>query len=229
MSTKPDTSGIDASQAPVAEATHPHELSLEQAQAAGACAHAGACGHSHEAEGCGHDHGAGCGHDHSHAHGEGCGYAHGEDGHEHGHACGHAAQCGHAQPMEQTDATPVYELIGGESGVRQLVDRFYDLMDLDPEFNALRAIHPTTLDGSRDKLYWFLSGWMGGPNLFADKVGAPMLRARHFPYAIGNTERDQWLICMGRAMIEVGIEEPLFDRLLRGFYETADWMRNRAG
>ncbi len=126
-----------------------------------------------------------------------------------------------------------YEMIGGEGPVRSLVDRFYDLMDLEPEFAGLRALHPPTLEGSRDKLFWFLSGWLGGPNLYIERFGHPMLRARHLPYAIGVSERDQWITCMGLAMAELGpaggFSTEMQQRLLQSFANTADHMRNRAG
>lgn len=121
----------------------------------------------------------------------------------------------------------VFQVLGGEEGVRALVDRFYDLMDLEPDLADLRALHPTDLEGSRDKLFWFLCGWLGGPDYFVQRFGHPRLRARHLPYAIDSHQRDLWLVCMGRAMQEQGIEEPLFGRLLESFYGTADWMRNR--
>lgn len=121
------------------------------------------------------------------------------------------------------------DLIGGSARLRELVDRFYDLMELEPEFSGIRAMHPTPLDGSRDKLYWFLSGWTGGPDLYSERFGHPRLRARHLPYAIASAERDQWLRCMVLAMQDVGIEETLQERLMQSFYQTADWMRNREG
>ncbi len=124
-------------------------------------------------------------------------------------------------------ATP-YALIGGEPGVRRLVDRFYDLMDLEPAFAELRAIHPSTLDGSRDKLYWFLCGWLGGPQHYVERFGHPRLRARHLPYPIGILERDQWMACMQQAMAEHDTLPPaLADRLVEAFFGTADFMRNK--
>ena len=123
-------------------------------------------------------------------------------------------------------ATP-FERLGGEGGVRALVDRFYDLMDLEPRFAALRALHPTTLDGSRDKLFWFLCGWLGGPDHYIQRFGHPMLRARHLPYAIGLAERDQWMQCMVLAMHETAVEPALATRLAEAFFGTADWMVNR--
>jgi len=134
------------------------------------------------------------------------------------------APAGHATP---------FETLGGEAGVRALVDRFYDLMDLEPGFARLRALHPPTLEGSRDKLFWFLAGWLGGPSLYTDRFGHPMLRARHLPVAIGIAERDQWIACMGLAMAEIGeaggFSETMQHRLLAAFARTADHMRNRAG
>jgi hemoglobin len=130
--------------------------------------------------------------------------------------------------MAPPDALP-YERLGGETGVRRLVDRFYDLMDLEPGFARVRALHPTPLDGSRDKLFWFLCGWLGGPNHYIERVGPPMLRARHLPYAIGDAERDQWMACMRKAMAECGVEAQLAAALGQALQGTADWMRNRAG
>lgn len=127
---------------------------------------------------------------------------------------------------EQEPSSTAYELLGGESAVRNLVDRFYDLMELEPEFAELRAMHPASMDGSRDKLFWFLSGWLGGPNLYIERLGHPMLRARHLPFTIASKERDQWITCMALAMQELGIEDELRDRLLNSMFQTADWMRN---
>lgn len=129
----------------------------------------------------------------------------------------------------QSLSQSLFELVGGAVPLRELVDRFYDLMDLEPEFAVLRALHPATLDGSRDKLYWYLSGWMGGPDLFIERFGHPRLRARHLPYSIGIEERDQWLRCMAWAMQDLQLEQALQQRLMESFYQTADWMRNRAG
>ena len=110
--------------------------------------------------------------------------------------------------------------------MRALVDRFYDLMDLEPAYTRLRAVHGSTLDGARDKLFWFLCGWLGGPNHYSDRFGHPRLRARHMPFAIGSTERDQWLACMFQAMAELALPAGLQARLEKSLFDTADWMRN---
>jgi hemoglobin len=120
-----------------------------------------------------------------------------------------------------------YELIGGDTRVRALVNRFYDLMDSVPEYHVIRKLHPADLAGSRNKLYMFLSGWMGGPQLYVEKFGHPMLRARHLPFPIGIAERDAWLACMQQAMLDTGIEESLRDFLMQSLSGTADWMRNK--
>ena len=122
-----------------------------------------------------------------------------------------------------------FEWIGGESKVRALVDRFYDLMDLEPAYAALRASHGSTLSDARDKLFWFLCGWLGGPQHYQERFGHPRLRMRHMPFSIGIQERDQWLACMDQAMAEIGVDPLLHERLNQSFFQTADWMRNRAG
>jgi hemoglobin len=126
-----------------------------------------------------------------------------------------------------TQASTAFDRLGGETAVRALVDRFYDLMDLEPAYAALRAMHPTALDGSRDKLFWFLCGWLGGPDHYVQRFGHPRLRIRHLPFAIGIAERDQWLACMAQAMGELQIDPALAQRLAESFFNTADWMRNR--
>ena len=130
--------------------------------------------------------------------------------------------------MEEQQAT-TYEKIGGEAMVGKLADRFYELMDTVPQFAELRAMHPPSLAGSRDKLFKFLSGWFGGPDLFVEEFGHPRLRARHMPFSIGTLERDQWVACMVLAMEDVGIEEGIRKVLLNNFFNTADFMRNKEG
>lgn len=130
---------------------------------------------------------------------------------------------------ERPMSTTPFDALGGEEGVRALVDRFYDLMALDERFAGIRALHPVVLDGSRDKLFWFLCGWLGGPDHFQQRFGHPRLRARHLPFPIGVDERDQWLLCMSDAMDHRGIDGPLREQLAEAFHRTADRMRNRPG
>ena len=129
----------------------------------------------------------------------------------------------------QPDSVTAFDMVGGEAQVRALVDRFYDLMDLEPAYTHLRAVHGSDLQSARDKLFWFLCGWLGGPSHYTERFGHPRLRMRHMPFAIGVRERDQWLACMAQAMHEVQLPEALQTRLKESFFQTADWMRNLNG
>ncbi len=124
-------------------------------------------------------------------------------------------------------APTLYDSIGGETGLRALVDRFYDYMDRAPEAAHIRLLHPASLDGSREKLYMFLSGWSGGPALYVERFGHPRLRQRHAPFSIGVLERDEWLWCMQRALDESEMPAETKIYLAGRFAEVADFMRNR--
>ena len=128
---------------------------------------------------------------------------------------------------EQDSATTPFERIGGEPAVQALVQRFYDLMDLEPGYAELRAVHAASLDDARDKLFWFLCGWLGGPQHYVARFGHPRLRARHLPYKVDRVGRDQWLACMDQAMQETGVAPELRQQLKPAFFQTADWMRNQ--
>jgi hemoglobin len=129
------------------------------------------------------------------------------------------------------DKSTFYELLGGdESGketIRQLVEAFYDIMDSDPKVIELRAIHKSDLTEAREKLFMFLTGWAGGPQLYIERYGHPRLRARHMPFSIGESERDQWMYCMISAMHKIGIAEPVLTKLATQLYGVADFMRNK--
>ena len=129
--------------------------------------------------------------------------------------------------LNPSTETP-FILFKGEEGIRMLVDAFYDHMDLDLEFEGIRKLHPETLDGSSDKLYWFLCGWMGGPNHYVERFGHPRLRARHMPFPIGSKERDAWTACMRLALSDCEIDSKLSGWLMGQLSGTADWMRNQA-
>jgi hemoglobin len=122
-----------------------------------------------------------------------------------------------------------FDQLGGEVGIRQLVDRFYDLMDTAPEAATIRALHATNLKVSREKLRLFLTGWTGGPPAYVEKYGHPRLRMRHFPFAIGERERDEWLWCMDRALAEHDMPDALRLHLRQRLAELADHMRNQPG
>ncbi len=124
-----------------------------------------------------------------------------------------------------------YEVLGGdEKGIetiRLLVETFYDIMDSDPKAAELRAIHQPDLTEAREKLFMFLTGWTGGPQLYIERYGHPQLRARHLPFKVDETGRDQWMYCMISAMHKIGIEEPVMTKLATQLYGVADFMRNQ--
>jgi hemoglobin len=120
-----------------------------------------------------------------------------------------------------------YEAVGGEAGLRRLVDRFYEVMDTDARAAGIRAMHQPDLSEASRKLFMFLSGWMGGPPLYIEQYGHPRLRARHLPFPIGEPERDQWIYCMVRAMHDVGLSEDVMRQLGNALWDVADFMRNQ--
>ena len=120
-----------------------------------------------------------------------------------------------------------YERIGGEKAVRSLCQTFYQIMSDTPQTQLIRAMHPANIQSSEDKLYLFLSGWLGGPPLYTDKYGHPRLRGRHMPFPIGIEERDQWLYCMAQALKTLDLDDFLAEQLMSSFVQTADFMRNK--
>jgi len=128
----------------------------------------------------------------------------------------------------QSDSRTLYERIGGEEPLRQLVQRFYHHMDELKETQTIRWMHADNLQSAEDKLFMFLSGWMGGPSLYIEKFGHPRLRMRHLPFSIGESERDQWMLCMKHALEDVVDDQSLSEELYTVLYGVADFMRNKA-
>jgi len=120
-----------------------------------------------------------------------------------------------------------FDLLGGDAGVRRLVDRFYDLVDTAPEAATIRALYATSLTASRNKLHLYLMMWTGGPQTYIEQRGHPRLRARHLPFSIGERERDEWLWCMDRALAEHDMPDELRANLREKIHALADHMRNR--
>ncbi|MFT7234539.1 MAG: hemoglobin [Methylophagaceae bacterium] len=126
-----------------------------------------------------------------------------------------------------TDISSHYARIGGESAVRQLATTFYRIMSETPQTKRVRDMHPTDIANSEEKLYLFLTGWLGGPELYIEKYGHPRLRQRHMPFSIGLEERDQWLYCMAHALATLDLDDLLAEQLMASFAKTADFMRNK--
>ena len=124
-----------------------------------------------------------------------------------------------------------FELLGGEEQgmetLRNLVETFYDIMDSDPKAQPIRAMHPADLTSAREQLFMFLTGWTGGPQLYIERYGHPMLRKRHLPFAVDESARDQWMYCMIKAMHQLKMDEALMTKLAGQLYGVADFMRNQ--
>lgn len=121
----------------------------------------------------------------------------------------------------------IYDELGGEKFIRNLCEQFYKNMSELPETQELRKMHPENIKGSEEKLFMFLSGWLGGPQLFEQRFGHPRLRARHLPFKIGKKERDQWMLCMVKAFDDLSVQEPHRSELLHALLNLADHMRNQ--
>ncbi len=129
--------------------------------------------------------------------------------------------------MNDAATTTPFMRIGGEPAVRRLVARFYELMDTLPEAYGIRKLHQADLSSAEQKLFMFMSGWLGGPQLFIEKIGHPRLRARHLPFPIASDEAEQWMLCMRLALAEVVADEALRASLDKSLTELADHIRNR--
>jgi hemoglobin len=121
----------------------------------------------------------------------------------------------------------LFEQLGGEKTLRELTERFYGFMDTLDEAQEIRAMHAADLSEAKQKLFEFLCGWSGGPQYYQEKYGHPRLRMRHMPFEIGESERDQWMLCMTKALDEVDISPQLRVKLRDNFAQIADFMRNK--
>ncbi|MDG2424252.1 MAG: group II truncated hemoglobin [Phycisphaerales bacterium] len=133
----------------------------------------------------------------------------------------------HGEDSQFNASRTPWVAIGGEEAVRELADAFYDAMDQNPDYAGIRALHQPDLSSARDKFFQFLSGWLGGPQLYIQQHGHPRLRMRHAPFPIGESERDQWLSCMAEAMDKCAVEGDLRSFLDARFAQVADFMRNK--
>lgn len=124
------------------------------------------------------------------------------------------------------DAT--FQAAGGETGIRQLVDGFYDAMDAEPAYEKIRSMHATDLELARDKLSRFLCGWMGGPRRYSEKYGKISIPAVHAHLRVTEVERDQWLSCMTQALTEQDYPADLVTYLQRELAVPAERIRQHS-
>ncbi len=126
-----------------------------------------------------------------------------------------------------TEQSNAYDLIGGDDTIKNIAAHFYQFMDCEPQVKPLRDIHPDNLHQSQQKLYQFLSGWLGGPQLFQQQHGNPALRARHMPFSIDESLRDQWLMCFEYALNKSVKQPEHRDVIFQAISTLADHMVNQ--
>ncbi len=119
-----------------------------------------------------------------------------------------------------------YEILG-EDGVRNLCNAFYDVMDSDKEVKDVRRMHAESLEPMKEKLFEYLSGWMGGPQVYSKRYGTVCMTTPHKPYSIGPKERDQWLHCMDKALEHIDASDELKTMLKDPMFRVADAVKNR--
>jgi hemoglobin len=119
----------------------------------------------------------------------------------------------------------MFEQVGGQSVIDKLVDDFYHIMSTDPMAeDCLRAHQGRDLSEAAHKLKFFLSGWLGGPQLYLEKFGHPRLRMRHMPFTIGRREAEQWLYCMYRALKLSTIDDKTQEQMMEAFLPVANML-----
>ena len=123
----------------------------------------------------------------------------------------------------------MFDRVGGAVTIDRLVEAFYKRMDTLPEAKTIRAMHAPDLGSVKNVLKRYLSEWTGGPKLYSPEKGHPRLRQRHMGFAIGNAERDAWLLCMRGALEEAVADDSARQELDAALTKLADWMRNQAG
>jgi hemoglobin len=128
----------------------------------------------------------------------------------------------------ETVKTSMFEHIGGAPTIDRLVEAFYARMSTLPQAREIRAMHAMDLGPVKDVLKRYLGEWMGGPKLYSAERGHPRLRQRHLGFAIGNAERDAWLLCMHGALEETVADAQAREEIYGLLARLADWMRNQA-
>jgi len=131
--------------------------------------------------------------------------------------------------MTETQPQTPYSVMGGEKAILSLVERFYFYMDTLEEAKDVRAVHQADLSSAKAKLFKFLSGWLGGPDLFVQEYGHPRLKQRHFPFVVDQKSRDQWMLCMNKAMYEIAMPDELRKNIKQALSDLATHMINVDG
>ncbi|MDH4125330.1 MAG: group II truncated hemoglobin [Gammaproteobacteria bacterium] len=133
----------------------------------------------------------------------------------------------HAESRKYGIGDASYQAAGGETGIRKLVDEFFDRMGSDARFRQIYDMHPADKDLSRDKLARFLCGWLGGPKLYSEKYGGISIPRAHEHLAVASAERDQWLSCMGETVANQPFADDFKIYLMQQLFVPAEAVRRR--
>lgn len=123
-----------------------------------------------------------------------------------------------------------YDQIGGEEGVRRLVRTFYDLVETEPEGEPLRVMHNegNGLAHAREAQFLFLSGFLGGPQLYVEQFRHSNVKQMHAHLKISDEEAQSWLSCMDKALRKTA-DEDTRRPLMQAFTRVAEALKNRTG
>lgn len=131
-----------------------------------------------------------------------------------------------AQQAETVAQNP-FEAIGGTETVARFVNRFYDLMDSEEEYAALRAMHAPYLSPMRSSLTGFLTAWLGGPRTWFEENPGKCMMSAHSGFDIGPDEAQQWTDAMARAIADCGVDADWATKINSAFVQMASGMRKR--
>lgn len=117
-----------------------------------------------------------------------------------------------------------FQKIGGELGVKRLVETFYDIVETDPRGELVHQMHfgRFGMDHVRDAQFAYLCGFLGGPRYYVERMGHSDLRLIHEHLEIDRDQADAWLDCMTAAIDQIGLDPSLKEILMRGFTRAAD-------
>lgn len=132
-----------------------------------------------------------------------------------------------AAKTADTPAITAYKMVGGEAGLRRIVNRFYEIMESDPDAASIRAMHGKDLGPIKERLFEFMSGWFGGPPLYHERTDRRCIVSAHAAFTIDASARDQWLACMRKALADCGMPEAVCTYLDAPMFRLADFFRNR--
>lgn len=108
--------------------------------------------------------------------------------------------------MSMDSGLTIYQQLGESDGLRNIIETFYGNVVREP---LLAPLFPEDMGPVMEKQHQFLTQFFGGPPLFSEQHGHPMMRARHMRFPVTNERADAWLACMNASLQENGVEDEL--------------------